>query len=237
MRKGNYAGAKLYFEKALIYNPNYSLLYVNLAVLHATLNDPKEAERNYKIAIGIGTYQNISHYYYGSFLFAQKRYDEAKWYLKSAVNLNPAGTDARMALMQLYSKTEDWGNLKKLAEETLQYLPNDKTCLAYIDAAKNKKTKLDVAIATAQSNPTSDNYISLSLAYYEEGKFHECVTACEKAIAVKPNNPVAYNNICSAYNQLKMYDEAIKACDKAIALDPSSQLAKNNRKAAMDGKK
>ncbi|PIP55057.1 MAG: hypothetical protein COX07_01995 [Bacteroidetes bacterium CG23_combo_of_CG06-09_8_20_14_all_32_9] len=134
--------------------------------------------------------------------------------------------------MALYNETEDWRNLKKLAEETLQYLPNDAKCLTYIDTAKNKKTKIDVAIDTAKKNPTADNYLNLSLYYYEAGKYIECINACKEAIKIKPNYVEAFNNICSAYNQLKMYDKAIEACNKALKIDPNYELAKNNIKLA-----
>jgi tetratricopeptide (TPR) repeat protein len=134
--------------------------------------------------------------------------------------------------MALYNETEDWGALSKLAQETMQYLPGDPRCLAYLDAAKNKKTKLDVGVETAKKNPTADNYINLSLQYYEAGMYKECITACEEALKIKPNYAIAYNNICSSYNALKMYDKAIEACNKALAINPNFELAKGNLNSA-----
>jgi len=232
MRKGNYVEAKKYFEKALVLSPNYSLVYINLGVLHSALNDPTGAEQYFKKAIDIGMYIDEGYYYYGNFLFAQKRYDEAKQMLRNSIANNPAYTEPRFILLQLYSETEDWGNLEKLADETLKYLPNDAKCLAYIDAGKNKKTKLDIAIETATKDPTAENYINLSLYYYDAGKFNECIEACKKAIKIKPDYALAYNNMCSAYNQMKMYDKAIEACNKALAINPTYELAKNNLKVA-----
>ena len=93
---------------------------------------------------------------------------------------------------------------------------------------KNKKTKLEIAIETATEYPTAENYITLSIAYYEAEKYLECIEACREAIKLKPNYALAYNNICSAYNELKMYDNAIEACNKAISIQPNYELAKNN---------
>lgn len=228
MRIGNYIEAKKYFEKARVLSPNYSLVYINLGVLHSALSDPTGAEQYFKKAIDIGTYIDQGYYYYGNFLFNQKRYDEAKQMLKNSIVNNPAYSDPRFALMELYSETEDWDNLEKLAEETLQYLPNNPKCLAYIDAGKNKKTKLDAAIETAAKDPTPDNYLNLSLYYYNAGLYNECIEACKKAINIKPDYTLAYNNICSAYNQLKMYDKAVEACNKALSITPGYELAKNN---------
>jgi len=232
MQKGNYPTAKTYFEKALKLRPDYSLIHINLGVLHSALNDTALAEQYFKNAIAIRTYIDQGYYYYGNFLYNRKRFDEAREILRKCIATNPAYTDARLTLMALYNETEDWRNLKKLAEETLQYLPNDAKCLTYIDTAKNKKTKIDVAIDTAKKNPTADNYLNLSLYYYEAGKYIECINACKEAIKIKPNYVEAFNNICSAYNQLKMYDKAVEACNKALAIDANYELAKNNIKLA-----
>jgi tetratricopeptide (TPR) repeat protein len=236
MQKGNYVIAKTYFERALKLLPNYPLLYINLGVLHTSLNDPIGAEQYFKKAISIGLYVDQSYYYYANFLYVQKRYDEAKLMLKNSIANNPAYIFSRFLLMSIYSETQDWGNLKTLAEETLNYLPNDQTCLNYIYAAKNKKSKLDITLETASKNPTAENYLNLSLNYYEAGKYNECVEACKKAINIKPDYALAYNNMCSAYNALKIYDKAIEACNKAIALQPDFELAKNNLKLAQSKK-
>jgi len=232
MRKGDYVNAKLYFEKALKLIPNYSLLHINMGILYSALNDPDEAERYFKTAISIGTFIYQGYYYYGNFLYSQKRYDEAKVMLQNSIADNPAYTEARYSLMTLYNTTQDWGNLKRLAEETLTYVPGDPTCLAYIEASKNKKTKLDIALETIKTAPTNENYLNLSLYYFEAGMYNESINACLEAIKIKPDNALAYNNICSAYNQLKFYDKAIVAGKKALSINPDYELAKNNLKFA-----
>ena len=237
MRKGEYSEAKKYFNKALKLIPNYSLLHINLGVLYSALGDRYNADKFYKNAIALGTYADQACYYYGDYLLNCKRYEEAKMYLQRAISINPAYAEPRYSLLNLYFFTEDWDNLKRLAEETLQMIPGDAKCLAYIDAAKNKKSKLDVALETANTNPTPENYLNLSLFYYEAGMYNECIDACEKAIKLKPDYASAYNNICSSYNALKMYDKAIEACNKAISLEPNFELAKNNLKFAQSQKK
>jgi tetratricopeptide (TPR) repeat protein len=58
--------------------------------------------------------------------------------------------------------------------------------------------------------------------------YNECVGACEKALKLKPDFALAYNNICSAYNAMEQWQKAADACKKAIEIDPNMQLAKNN---------
>jgi protein O-mannosyl-transferase len=237
MRIGNLPVAKEYFEKALKITPNYSLLHINMGVLLTAMNDPIGAEMYFKNAIALNSYPDQAYYYYGNFLKNQKRYDEAIEMLKYSVSLNPAFLEPRRALMAAYFETEDWGALSLLATETLQYVPGDAECIAYIDAGKNKKTKLDIAKELVTMQPNADNYLNLSLKYYEAGLYQDCIDACYEAIKIKPDFAAAYNNICSACNELKQYDKAIEACNKAIALQPDFELAKNNLKLAKNNLK
>jgi len=83
-------------------------------------------------------------------------------------------------------------------------------------------------IEQMKDKKTAGEWISLSLKFYQEGMYQSCVDACELSLKQKPDNPIAYNNICSAYNALEQWDNAAKAGEKAVELDPESQLARNN---------
>lgn len=100
--------------------------------------------------------------------------------------------------------------------------------------AKNSKPLLEQAEDLVKSNPTAENYLNLSLQYYNLKRFEDCIAACNEAIKLKPNFPEAYNNICSAYNSLGKYDLAIDACNMALKLSPGFELAKNNLKVAKE---
>lgn len=74
---------------------------------------------------------------------------------------------------------------------------------------------------------TSDDYINLSLKYYNNNDYLGCIIAAQKANKISPSS-IAFSNICAAYNALKEYDKAIIACNNAIKLDPNNNLAKGN---------
>lgn len=208
-----------------------------MGILLSAMNDDYSAEQHFKKAIALNTFLYQGTYYYGQFLKHQKRYIPAIEMLKSSVDLNPVYIEARRELMSLYFETEDWGALDFLAKETLKYIPDDPECMAYIVACKNKKTKLEIAEERVLHNPTAENYLELSLKYYESEKYTECIDACRKALKIKPDYAAAYNNICSAYNQMKEYEKAIQACNKALELQPDFELAKNNLNLARNNKK
>ncbi|HEU4718051.1 MAG TPA: tetratricopeptide repeat protein, partial [Bacteroidia bacterium] len=89
-------------------------------------------------------------------------------------------------------------------------------------------TRLDMAIDAAQKNPTADNYVLLSLAYYNDGQYAQSAGAALKAAAINPAYANAWNNACAAYNKMGEFDEAIAAGQKAVQLAPTDALSKNN---------
>lgn len=95
--------------------------------------------------------------------------------------------------------------------------------------------ELNKAIALANAEPTENNYINLSLQYYNNKMFTECIAANQKALAINAKSTIAYNNICSAYNELKNYKAAEKACNQALAISPGNNLATNNLNVAKAG--
>jgi tetratricopeptide (TPR) repeat protein len=89
----------------------------------------------------------------------------------------------------------------------------------------------------AKTNPTFDNYISLSNAYINSNMPGKSVDPLMKAIEMNPKSAIAYNNLGVAYTMLQQYTKGIEACSKALAIDSSFQLAKNNLNWANSEKK
>lgn len=96
---------------------------------------------------------------------------------------------------------------------------------------------LQMALDAVAKDKSPENYLNLSLRYYEAGQWEKSLEAAKESAKIKPDYAFAYNNICAAYNQMKSWDKAIEACSRAIELDNGFQLAKNNLSAALNGKK
>ncbi|MDP4268345.1 MAG: hypothetical protein Q8880_13060 [Bacteroidota bacterium] len=169
MSKGKYDVALTYFEKALVYNPYYSILHINLGVVKNSLGRYNEAERHFKDAISYGQYSHEAYYYYANFLKQHYRESEAIPYLEKSIQAGPNYMYSRYLLMDIYNELGMWDKLTQLTNETLRLFPGDKEALKYIEASKNKKSKVQVAEDTAVANPTPENYLNLSLIYYQLG--------------------------------------------------------------------
>lgn len=96
---------------------------------------------------------------------------------------------------------------------TLGYLgnaPPDEVTIANEGVVSSIDTMLEVL----GRSPSSNGYVNLSLAYYEQKDWKKCIESCERALELDPNNAVAYNNICSAYGMTQEWEKAVKACEK-----------------------
>jgi tetratricopeptide (TPR) repeat protein len=226
--EGKYTEAQLYFDRALQLAPNYSYIYVNIAVLKQKMGYYADAEKYFIQGIRLGPNYPILWELYGEFLYDTKRYREAEWVLEKSLGMSTADMNTRRSLMKTFEALGEWGNLKLLAEDTLKLVPGDAETLSFLEDASKQKNKADVEAGKAQLSPTPEKYLQLSLDYYLDGRYDLSIDAANRALAFRPGYAEAYNNIGSAYIALQQFDQAVDALKKAIKLKPGFELAKNN---------
>lgn len=203
MRKGNMEEAISYFERAL--NTNYGrhpYLYINLGISKSAL----ARRRNDK-----------------------KLSTEAENYFKQAIKMGPGYPDCHYHygkwLMQNGRSSEAIQHLRKAVELSPAHADANLLLNGLTKTSEQLLKEADKAAAQIQ---TPEAYLDLSLKYYNQGMYEECIAACNTALQLRPNYAEAYNNICSAYNKLKEYDKARSACEKALEIKPNYELAKGN---------
>ena len=198
MTKGNYSKALEYFEKALLLAPYYSYLHINLGILKGAMNQPIEAEKYFRNAIQYDPINPEGYFYYAKWLKSQNRSSEALPLLQKVLQMSPGHGPSKSLLAEILTRPE------------------------------RLKSPIEQAEELVKSNPTAENYLNLSLQYYNSRRFEDCIKVCNEALKIKPGYDLAYNNICAAYNELSMWDKAIEACEKGIRINPNNQLLKNN---------
>ncbi|MCM4172439.1 tetratricopeptide repeat protein [Arenibacter sp. TNZ] len=237
MADADYTNAEISFNKALEYSPNYSSIYTNLGILKNAIGDKESADKNFKKALSLSDSNHKTKYFYGRYLFQNDQFKEAIDYFTQVNNLTPNYLDTQEYILKSFHKQKDWGNIKNFSNEVLAKWPEDSTAKKYLDIALNKKSILMALEEEVDSAPSPEKYLNLSLQYFNESNYEDCIRAAEKALELKPEYPDAYNNIGIGYFYLLNYDQAIEAYQKALELKPSYQLAKNNLENAMDKKK
>ncbi len=101
------------------------------------------------------------------------------------------------------------------------------------EAAKKKagelwqEDKLDKAteILKQADEQTPEGYARLGFVLAEDNKHEEAITAYEKAVEMKPDYALAWNNLGSSLHDTKQFAEAIIAYYKAIEIKPDDEDA------------
>ncbi|CAF0783493.1 unnamed protein product [Rotaria sordida] len=134
MEIGNYDVANDYFQRALVYNPYYHTLFINIAILKAATGKPLEAEANFQKAIAYGPNYFEPYAFYAEFLKNNNRWNEAITISEKALAINPYSTMALNVLMKAYNQLGSWQKLIETANRALTVIPGNKDALAYLEA-------------------------------------------------------------------------------------------------------
>lgn len=228
MGRASYDTANYYFTKALEYCPRYSLLHVNMAVLKNAIGDKTSAENYFKNGIAFGGEEAGNYYFYARFLKDNGRKDEAIDNLYKCIRIVDARMDARYMLIPLLYEQKRFEELKTVCKRTLELSPGDATASTYLQMANSGKSQLQVEEEASANYKTPEQFLNLSLMYYNAGNYEGCIIAAQKALALKPDYAEAYNNICSAYNAMNKFEEGAKACEAALKIKPGYPLAQGN---------
>jgi protein O-mannosyl-transferase len=102
-----------------------------------------------------------------------------------------------------------------------------------LQGLKNDQASPTAATQYLQSR-TPEQWLELSLMYYDARQYEKAVAAAQSAIFLRPAYAEAYNNVGAAYAALQSWDLAIEADRQAIQLKPDYQLARGNLAWALD---
>lgn len=200
MAKGNYQEAESCFTKAKELAPSYSYVYINLGIAKQATGRGEEAEVDFKQALSLNADVPEAYSFYAKYLLSINRLPEAKRLIDKGLALSPAH--------------------QLLNELQLQ--------LTQLSVNKTEHTEKMNELMIAKESPAAANYLNLSLAYYNAGKYDSCIFAAQQALKSDPAYDLAYNNICAAYNRLKDWNKAIEAGEKGLKINPENKLLKAN---------
>lgn len=208
MAAGKYDETLPYFKRTLELLPGWAFIHINMGILREAMGFSAEAEQYFQNAIRYQPLVPDSYYYYAQWLQRKDRIPEAIAQLREGNRISPGHGGIAQYLRDLEASSGETMEMRMERERK-----------------------------AVEANPSADNYINLSLTYYRNGMFPECVKACEKALELNPRSALAYNNMGSAYNSMGEWEKGAAACRKALEIDPGFERAKNNLKWAEDNLK
>ena len=209
--------------------------------------DFERAKNNLRIAQAAGVMPAKSHddYINDSVAFYNAGdYQRSLEAAQSALQVQPDSAIAYNNICAADNQLKQWDKAIEACQQALAIQPDFELAKNNLRAAQEARTVGTPAAQVTPQGPAATPdagepwtaAINESLTYYQAGEYRKSLDAAQKALAVKPDSAIAYNNICAAYNQLKQWDDAIAACGRAIAIDPNYELAKNNLGVAVQAK-
>lgn len=217
MSQGKYAIARSYFERALVFNPNYSTLQINLGVVDSALGMKESAEEHFRTAIRLKD-DGDGHYFYGRWLAQNGRGPEAVGHLSRALVLAPGSAEVRSLMMQLDAARGAGDALRTVARQSLAIDPADAAATAY-------------TTGTAPFPVVSNDYAGwFAFALQETGREHdlEAAIAYRQALKFDPRSSDALNNLGWTLGRLGFRSAAREALMRAMIIRPDYELARNN---------
>jgi len=231
MARGDYAGALSYMERALVLDPNYFTLEINLGIANGGLHRDAEAQRHFERAISLAPDSPDPYFFYARWLLQVGQAPRSIALLQTAISKDRLAFDSRHLLMQLYAELNNTDALQALARDTLQAAPTDEVAQRYLSGRPTMAAAVKPVAIPAQ--PTPEQFLDESLAFYQSKQYEQCILAARAALKLRPNYAEAYNNIAAANNAMGKWDEGIRAADEALRLNPNFVLARNNRQYAI----
>ena len=201
---------------------------VELARAFDAINKEPQAEEYFKKAINSGLRYSPAYSLYAQWLVIHQRLPEAFSLATRAVEMNPWDMDARHALIDIYTQGNNWKDVMNVATEALRFDPGDQPAQHARDLAQSVFDRLTTAEKTANRSNDVNDFLKLSVAYYENKRFEDSITACGKALALQPNLVEAYSNKAAAEFALGRLDDATASLTEALRIQPDFALARHN---------
>jgi protein O-mannosyl-transferase len=198
MAEGDYATATTYFERALAFTPNYSLLHINLGIAYGGAGRLVDAEREFQTAIRLAPDDWRSHFYYGRWLRQIRRGDDALAELELAARENPADLETARELEAA----------RATPPHAAPYTPEGllaRSLAAY--RGGRFRECIDLASAALKLRPGyAEAYNNVAAGHIALGEWDAGIAAAEEALRLNPNLAIARNNIAYARQRKQQRD-------------------------------
>lgn len=172
------------------------MLLINLAIAEDATKQDTAAEQHFKDALRLMPTSPDSYTYSARYLLSHDRGEEARAFLRSALELSPTDITARELLNGADSRTPDPGAAQKpdayLSLSLQRY--NEGRYVEAIDACK---------FALAIKPNYAEAWNNMCAAYNKLGRYSEAADACEQALRYKPDFELARDNLRFAQDVAK----------------------------------
>jgi len=222
-------------KKALERDPAHAMAYAVLAETYAEKNvtspDPqwmRLATESARKAVELNGDLAAAHLSYGIVLLSMHEWDSADRELKHALELNPLNAKTSMWLGEYYSQKNDPQQAEQFYKRSIQLDPAYWLPYGRYGTFLYRKARYAEAASIWEQGRVQapDNTIilkNLGAAYHMLNKYEEASAVFQRALELRPSEPV-YNNLGTARFFQGRYTAAAAAFEKAVELNPTYYL-------------
>ena len=225
----DYEKSKEFFQKAIEFEPENSLLHYNLANVYAEVNDFNNAIKEYKAAFLNGMNNAQICNAIGVLYMDNSRYTEAKAFFLRALSFEPENSECLSNYATLCQRT---GNLKESEKCLLKAFElkntNEQIALAlanlYAQMKKKEEAKKFFEIALKLNPQYYSAWVCRAIFHSDEKDFDNSIQYYKNAIELEPKKPNAYMLLAHLLLNEKRYTEAIDIYKKSVELTDNKAM-------------
>ncbi|MCJ7803252.1 MAG: tetratricopeptide repeat protein, partial [Desulfobacterales bacterium] len=204
-KEGN-AQARKILEEAIALDPEYSRLYMGLAITHI-------------YDVWFGTTESPEQSLARAFELAQK-----------AISLDDSNAAAYSVLGQVYAMKRQYDQAIAECERAVSLDPNSAENLMRLGTVLNYAGRAEEAIPYLQNAirlnplPTANYFVQLAFAYRESREYEKAIEAAKKALQREPNTQSPYIHMTISYIRLGREEEARASAAEILRINPRFSL-------------
>jgi len=184
-------------------------------------------------AVAVGHESSIAYTNLGKVAADQGRQDEAREYLKKALDLDPSYSNAVNDLGTLAVEQKRYDEAEAYLKRALELDSKNVEALYNRGLVAKEQKRYDDARSyftrAVELEPTYFKaYNNLGVIALEQNRLDEAAAYLKKALELKPDHANSMTNLGKIEMDQKRYDEAVAILKKAIAVDPKCVPAMHN---------
>lgn len=202
----HYNAAVTTFQKVVTLDPDFKYAHYYLGRAYIGLQAYDKAVDSLQSAVALDANLEYAQYNLGYAYAAQGQYAQAVPHLEQAIAVDPNLKHAHYNLARAYRELDNLEAATNAATETLRLDANYQPAHELLEGIKQV-------------------YYNRGIAYLNDERYSEAVTAFQNAITLDSDFATGHYNLGLAYFRMEMYPRAVSSLEKTIALEPNHKAA------------
>ncbi len=237
IEEGKYPQAVAAYDQAIQADPRNINTYVEVARQQILYGDYEAALDNIANALLLNSNYSLAHALQGWALGRQGEYLPAEAALRKAIEIDPGNGLAYAFYAEVLAQQQIAGKgdlttvdrMIELSRQAQQYAGNEmETHYArglVLEATGNYVEAItEFGAAVSQNEMLADLQVALGRNYRYDDQYDMAVTHFNRAIALKPDDPLPYLYTARTYMTVGEYAKAIQYAEQAIQQDPTDPV-------------